>query len=187
MRQTLVRQNLPLVHALARRMAPTARPFLEVGDLVSIGAEALIQASRKYDRSRRVAFASFAYRRVKGAMVEGLGAAGPHSRGRRRRRAGRPDPLSLPVHCSYDDRRHAGAAGRDVAAMAAERIDAGRMAARLRAALEGLDGRERALTVRHYFAGEPMNDIASDLGISPAWASRLHARALARLRDALSR
>jgi RNA polymerase sigma factor for flagellar operon FliA len=181
----LVTENLPLVRALARRMAPTARPFLELGDLVSIGTEALLLASRRFDRSRNVAFGSFAYRRVRGAMVEGLGAAGPHSRGRRRRRAGRPEPRPLPALCEYDDRRHASPGGRELVAALAERIDGQRLAARLEEALAALDDRERALIRRHYFDGEPVQDVARDLGISRAWASRLHARALARLRDTL--
>ena len=181
----LVTQNLPLVRALARRMAPTARPFLELGDLVSIGTEALLLASQRFDRSRNVAFGSFAYRRVRGAMVEGLGAAGPHSRGLRRRRAGRAEPRQLPALCAYDDRRHATPGGRELAAALAERIDDKRLSARLDEALAALDDRERALIRRHYFDGEPVQDVARDLGISRAWASRLHARALARLRDTL--
>lgn len=182
----LVSDNLPLVRALARRMAPTAHPFLEVGDLVSIGTEALLQASRRYDRSRAVPFGSFAYRRVRGAMVEGLGAAGPHSRGRRRRRAGRRDPGPLPAFCEFDDRRHAGPGRPELAALMAERIDGGRLNARLAAALGALDERERELIRRHYFDGVPVSLVAKDLGISRAWASRLHARILERLRAALA-
>jgi len=182
----LVRDHLPLVRALARRIAPSARPFLELGDLLSIGTEALLVASRRFDRNRNVAFGSFAYRRVRGAMIEGLGAAGPHSRGRRRRRAGRPERRALPVLCEYDDRRQAGAGCRELATMLAERIDDHRLAGRLDEALAALDERERDLVRRHYFEGEPVQDIARDLGISRAWASRLHARALARLRDRLA-
>jgi RNA polymerase sigma factor for flagellar operon FliA len=70
--------------------------------------------------------------------------------------------------------------------MLAERIDDHRLAGRLDQALAALDQRERELVRRHYFDGEPVQDIARDLGISRAWASRLHARALARLRDQLA-
>jgi RNA polymerase sigma factor for flagellar operon FliA len=182
----LVAENLPLVRALARRMAPTARPFLELGDLESIGTEALLRASRRYDRSRAVPFGAFAYQRVRGAMVEGLGAAGPHSRGRRRRRAGRREPGPLPTFCEFDDRRHAASGRGELAGLMADRIDGGRMNARLAAALAALDERERELICRHYFDGVPVMQVARELGISRAWASRLHARILARLRDALA-
>jgi len=182
----LVHDNLPLVCSLARRMAPSARPFLELGDLVSIGTEALLQASRRFDRSRNVPFGSFAYRRVRGAMIEGLGAAGPHSRGRRRRRAGRPERGPLPFLCEYDDRRQVGAGRRELVAQLAEQIDDHRLQARLESAMAALDEREHDLIRRHYLEGEPLQDIARDLGISRAWASRLHARALLRLRDQLA-
>ncbi len=182
----LVTDNLPLVRSLARRMAPSARPYLELGDLVSIGAEALLLASRRFDRSRKVPFGSFAYRRVRGAMIEGLGAAGPHSRGRRRRRAGRPERRALPFLCVYDDRQHMSESRREVAAQLAERIDDHRLATRLQSAMASLDERERELVCRHYLEGEDLQDIAADLGISRAWASRLHARALVRLREQLA-
>ena len=183
----LVTENLPLVRSLARRMAPTARPYLELGDLVSIGTEALLKASRRYDASRKVAFGTFAYQRIRGAMVEGLGAAGPHSRGRRRRRAGRPEPRALPVFCEYDDRRQVTAGRGELAAMVVERIDCHRLSDRLESALGELDPREREIIRRHYIDGEPVIDIARDLGISRSWASRTHARALANLRAALER
>lgn len=39
---------------------------------------------------------------------------------------------------------------------------------------------------RHYYADESFQEIGSQLGICKAWACRLHARAVAHLRDALS-
>ena len=55
--------------------------------------------------------------------------------------------------------------------------------------LEGLvrdlPDRERALIDRHYFGGEPFDEIAKDIGISKSWASRLHAQAIQKLAAAL--
>jgi DNA-directed RNA polymerase specialized sigma24 family protein len=45
---------------------------------------------------------------------------------------------------------------------------------------------ERQLVERHYFRGEAFNDIAESLGISKSWASRMHAKALLCLREALT-
>jgi RNA polymerase sigma factor for flagellar operon FliA len=56
---------------------------------------------------------------------------------------------------------------------------------RLRGAVSELPVRERTLVERHYFAGEPFDAIAEDLGISKSWASRLHAAAMSRLADEL--
>lgn len=52
----------------------------------------------------------------------------------------------------------------------------------LRQAVTELDDvRQRELIERHYFGGEPVADIAADLGLSKSWASRLHAAAVRRL------
>jgi RNA polymerase sigma factor for flagellar operon FliA len=48
----------------------------------------------------------------------------------------------------------------------------------LRSAVHALPERERALVERHYYGDERFDHIASDLGISKAWASRLHASAM---------
>jgi RNA polymerase sigma factor for flagellar operon FliA len=59
------------------------------------------------------------------------------------------------------------------------------VAASVRGALSDLPERERALVERHYYGGEEFDAIAQDLGISKSWASRLHARAIASLGNAL--
>ncbi|HLU66737.1 MAG TPA: sigma-70 family RNA polymerase sigma factor [Kofleriaceae bacterium] len=166
-------------------MARTARPYLELDDLISIGTEALLRASERFDPARAVPFGSFAYLRVRGAMVEGIGRVGPHSRGVIRRRAGRaprPAPLSP---CPYDDGRHAGRSRRELADWMVDSLDRERLAPRLGVALAQLSHQERALVERHYFAGESLLDIGRDLGISKSWASRVHGRALGKLRRIL--
>ena len=189
-RTRLVRDNLKLVHHLARKMSRRAAPYLEVDDLVSIGAEALLVASQRYDEGRAVAFGSFAYLRVRGAMIEGLGQAGPVSRGLARKRRDRPNAgRSAPRLHAYDDARQTGGVTAPTHAELADRmiggIDVGRLAPRVREVLAALDPTDRAFIERHYFGGESLLDIGKDLGVSKSWASRVHARALARLRAAL--
>lgn len=48
-------------------------------------------------------------------------------------------------------------------------------------AIDDLPEQERALVRRHYFEGERFDHVASELGLSKSWASRLHTRAVARL------
>jgi RNA polymerase sigma factor for flagellar operon FliA len=75
--------------------------------------------------------------------------------------------------------------GFDVAAQTpgpAERIDATRLAARLRAAIDRLPEKERALVTKHYWEGKNLLEAGEELGMSKSWASRLHAQAVDRLR-----
>lgn len=64
----------------------------------------------------------------------------------------------------------------------ADQLDAGRLAARLRAAIDQLPERERALMRKHYWEGKNLLEAGAELGISKSWASRLHAQAVERLR-----
>ena len=61
---------------LANRLRPAAAP-LDVDDLVSAGTIGLIEAVDRYDPTRGVTFASFAYRRIRGAMIDEISRLGP--------------------------------------------------------------------------------------------------------------
>src|SRR5438309_5008833 len=62
-RQHLVESHLPLVHSLARRYAGQGE---SLDDLVQVGAVGLVKAGNRFDKSRGVAFATFA-----GPVIEG--------------------------------------------------------------------------------------------------------------------
>ena len=66
---------------------------------------------------------------------------------------------------------------------AGERIDIGRLSAKLRDALAALPEKERALVTKHYWEGKNLLEAGAELGISKSWASRLHAQAVDRLRS----
>ena len=59
------------------------------------------------------------------------------------------------------------------------------MKERVRAVVPSLPDRERQLIEGFYFQGRRFDHVAEELGISKSWASRLHHKALARLKDAL--
>jgi len=52
---------------------------------------------------------------------------------------------------------------------------------RVRGAIETLPKEEAELVRRHYLEGERFDHVATDLGLSKSWASRLHTRAIGRL------
>jgi RNA polymerase sigma factor FliA len=186
-RTRLVENHLPLVRHLAARMIHRVRPYVEKDDLIAIGTEALLRAAERFDPSRGVSFGTFAYLRVRGAMCESIGAVGPLSRGMMRRRRGRPERRVLPAVLQFDETEppRTGAALRDLCEALTSAIDASRLTPRLGVALGALDDRDRQLILRHYFAGDTLDEIGRDMGHSRSWASRIHTRALARLRAAL--
>jgi RNA polymerase sigma factor FliA len=64
-------------------------------------------------------------------------------------------------------------------------LERARLAARLRAALDQLPERERTLVLAHYQDDQTLQDAGQAMGLSKSWASRLHARAIDRLRELL--
>jgi RNA polymerase sigma factor for flagellar operon FliA len=68
-REKRVLPHLPLVRSIASRLRRRV-PHVEMDDLVSAGTIGLIEAADRYDAAHGVRFASFAYGRVQGAIID---------------------------------------------------------------------------------------------------------------------
>jgi RNA polymerase sigma factor for flagellar operon FliA len=203
--EQVVRQFAGFVRNLAIRIRSQLRVAVEVDDLVAYGYEGLLEARRRFDASRGIRFEDFAHYRVRMRMLDGLRAM---TRLPRRARA------RLHVMRALDHATEAYAprvSSTDATLLAIRNVLSAQVAAyvianhvepdaespessalrresaeTVRAAMNSLSEAERQLIERHYFRGEAFNDIAEALGISKSWASRMHAKALVRLRDALT-
>lgn len=76
---------LPLVRALVHCMSLPDHPLATYRDLESTGMLGMLQALQSYDPTRGTSFASFAYGRIRGALVDFLRTIDTLSRDRRRR------------------------------------------------------------------------------------------------------
>jgi len=65
-------QLLPMVARIAQRMAGYLKPPLSLEDLVSAGTVGLIKAARNYDPSQQAEFRTYAFIRIKGAILDEL-------------------------------------------------------------------------------------------------------------------
>jgi RNA polymerase sigma factor for flagellar operon FliA len=63
-------QFLPMVHKIAQRVVTYLKPPLSFKDLVSAGTIGLLKAARDFDPSRRAGFKTYAYIRIKGAILD---------------------------------------------------------------------------------------------------------------------
>lgn len=94
-REETVREHLPLVYRLARRVANSVElRGLELNDLVHAGVIGLYQALDRYDASRGVPFGAFAMRHVRGRMLDEIARHHQLPRGLRERQAR--------LHAAYD-------------------------------------------------------------------------------------
>ncbi len=85
-RNQTVLEHLPLVKAIAIRVHEGLPVFVELDDLVHAGVVGLFDAVDKYDRTKNVAFQSYAKHRIKGAILDSLRELDWASRDTRRRR-----------------------------------------------------------------------------------------------------
>src|SRR5947209_5817221 len=64
--------HLPLVRRVAGRIARRLPSHVQLDDLISAGTEGLIDAARKFDPSKGVAFGAYAEIRIRGAVMDEL-------------------------------------------------------------------------------------------------------------------
>lgn len=67
-----IEQFLPMVHKIAQRAASYLRPPLSYDDLVSAGTVGLVKAARDYDPRHQAEFKTYAYIRIRGAILDEL-------------------------------------------------------------------------------------------------------------------
>jgi RNA polymerase sigma factor for flagellar operon FliA len=182
-----------------------------VEDLVAFGFQGLLEARARFDSSKGVPFKSFAYYRVRGAVLDGVRAMArlPRRAYARLKAVEALDRMAEATaesrgmqHTNIDTNLRAIDAilGRVAAAyaVAVSQEDAAAGAGspeeallreergdRMRDAVARLPERERRLVQGHYFEGRRFDDVSAELGISKSWGSRVHAHALDLLRQAL--
>lgn len=84
-RDRVVMEHLPLVKAIAVRVHEGLPVHVELDDLVHAGILGLFDAATKYNPNKKVAFASYAKHRIKGAILDSLRQLDWASRDMRRR------------------------------------------------------------------------------------------------------
>ncbi len=67
-----ISEFLPMVHKIARQVVTYLKPPLSFEDMVSAGAVGLVRAARDFDPSRQAEFKTYAYIRIRGAILDEL-------------------------------------------------------------------------------------------------------------------
>lgn len=68
----LTAEHMDLVYGIAAQVHKTVRHYVELDELVSLGTTGLLEAGERYDPQHGTPFAAFAYRRIRGAIYDGL-------------------------------------------------------------------------------------------------------------------
>jgi RNA polymerase sigma factor for flagellar operon FliA len=220
-----VEDHIPFVRSIARKLREQV-PMVEFDDLVGCGMQGLIEAAQRYDDRHGVAFTTFAYYRVRGAMFDGLRSMGwlPRSEYSKLRLEDRTSSyLNNLAARQASHRESAGSTEspqqegleenvrnisealrgvatifvtllgqkeeqqlQDQRAAPHEQLERHQLAERVRHAMQKLPEKERFLIEMYYFHDQTLEQVGLSMGLSKSWTSRLHARAIALLRDELA-
>lgn len=213
-REALIRQYIPLVKKIARRIHRMV-PSVDIGDLIGDGSIGLIHAVDNFDPARGTPLETYARHLIAGKMLNGIRRMDPVSeRARRAVRDGESERYRLATERGYlpstreIEERCPGYAR---AAIASRRfvplsLDAplpdgmsppsdwsadpaaifmnNEKREALRALLKRLPDRQRRVLHAHYFQGQSLRDIGKAMRISSQRASQLHLAGIRRLQKA---
>lgn len=200
-----------LVRSIAWKIHQRLPRCVDLDDLIGYGQVGLAEAARDFDHSRGIQFTTYAYYRVRGAVLDGLSTMSwftrmDYNRGRYEQAAndvltnnsaddhvaGEVDwfaRTSRSLSAAFVMTHFAGdAAESEVIDHSSPSADAEAtdMKILIEKLLTNLSDQEKSLIRSIYFEGLSIKDAGEKVGISKAWASRLHARTLETLALQLS-
>lgn len=203
--QELVASCQGLVRSIAWKIHQKVLRHVELDDLIGYGQLGLVEAARDFDPELGHQFTTYAYHRVRGAILDGLAKMSwfrraDYYQGRYEAAASEVVESSLQeergdldwfrstahslcgsflvsqfspeVHETPDQRSELSPPEQMAAAEVADRVTA---------VIASLEVQEQTLIRRIYFDGWSIKRAGEELGISKAWASRIHSRTLERL------
>ena len=205
-----------LVRSIAWKIHRRLPTHIDLDDLIGDGQVGLAEAARDYDPSRGAQFTTFAYYRIRGAILDGLSRTNwfnqaDYSRGRYERMADavldadqndsssalsediqwfRSVTRSLGVVFLFSQAQADEEHPMDVEARpeptAVDKIVREETVERLWVEVDRLPEDERTLMLAAYREGLSLKAAGERIGISKAWASRLHGRILEKLARAIA-
>lgn len=200
-----------LVEKVVRRLVRELDLSCDPEDLRGWGQQGLLEAKTRFDASRGVRFSTYAYYRVRGSVIDGV-----RKQGWLRRRAyaklkafGATDQVCESVAetsgSAPDVAERAaqigdilgkisaayllsalGQGSDDQADTPEQQVDLAMTRKLVQRELAELPERERSLLQAIYFEDATIEEAGARLGLSKSWASRMHAKALERLRKSLA-
>jgi RNA polymerase sigma factor for flagellar operon FliA len=215
----LVFAHQGLVKAIARGIHRSFPNFIELDDLIGYGQVGLAQAAQDFDADRGIQFSTFAYYRIRGAILDGANqmtwlkrttvagsayermsgdvlatdaadsaaAAAPSDDVAWLSGSGGKLAMVFFLSQAGEEGRQSTEVADEQAEMPLESLLDDELKQSLRQAIDELPDDARRLIRGTYFEGKTLKDAGQELGISKAWASRLHARALEQLARGLRR
>jgi RNA polymerase sigma factor for flagellar operon FliA len=203
--EELIEKHVGYAHAIARTLLSRYPSNVAQGDLESAAEFGLVQAARAFDPARGIAFTTFAYYRIRGAIFDEIRqlcrASSFETAANDYMGEQMMAPRPVEAEAGYQELR--GIASHLVSSyllsldgLNGERIPEAAMspmgqvlhqeeAETVRQALEQLPDRYRTILYAYYYQDLSLESIGRRLKLSKSWVSRLHAKALSMLHGIL--
>jgi RNA polymerase sigma factor FliA len=206
MMNELIESHLGYAHAIAAELTGKYPPNITRTDLERAAEFGLVEAARRYDPSRSVSFATFAYYRVRGAIFDEVRKSWQAShlkcsseksipeeiadappRGEERASWGEFEDYMYPQSDTYLVSLDSGHAECIIATTdsPASQVLRKEESEAIQEAIRQLPKRHRFVLRAHYYEDLSLVSIGKQLNLSKSWVSRIHAQALAMLRKVL--
>jgi len=201
---TRVKEGEGLVEVCARIVVrTTGEAYATMDDLRGFGREGLLDAARAFDERRGVPFERWASLRIRSAIIDGVRRWGPLPAKARRELQALEAADSMPNGSDASESSDSGAGigpstrdlrggvGSDVERLGGsgpspeDAMARAQFASLVREIVASLPARERELVERSYFNGQTLEQAAASMGVTRAWARRIHARAMETMQRAL--
>lgn len=211
-KDALVERYENLVNSVAHGIHNRQSMDVPFEDVRAYGYEGLLEAQQNFDPERGVSFSSFAYYRIRGAILDGFRdegwsmrdqafdvndyvAVNDHMESHNESRANLPRSKTFKDSIKHIDKM----VGDTVTILLMrnydlqdleitedseqqDRVEKRERLEVLRDGLETLSENEREVVVRYLYEDERMRDIADDMDYSKGWVSRIKARAIDKVR-----
>jgi RNA polymerase sigma factor FliA len=201
----LIESHISYAHAVATELLARFPAYIDRQDVLAAAEYGLVQAANTYDASKGVAFTTFAYYRIRGAVFDLLRQVVKGTRFEEAANeymvdysadpsAGVPSYVEIKnlasgIAASYflsleklPSEPQARSAEAPLDTLLRQEQEKG-----IRQALKTLPEKNRQVLEAYYFEDLTLEEIGNRLGLSKSWVSRMHAKGLEMLRPAVER
>lgn len=199
----LIESHISYAHAVAAELLARFPAHVDRQDVLSAAEYGLVQAANTYDATKGVAFTTFAYYRIRGAVFDLLRETIKTSRFEEAANeymmdytAGASAPsyaevknLAAGIVASYflSSEKSAPEARLQSPEAPLDSLLKKEQQKEIRQALKNLPEKNRKVLEAYYFEDLTLEEIGKRLGLSKSWVSRMHAKGLEMLRPAVER
>ena len=214
-REELVEKYRYYVYSIVKKVRSTLHRHVEFEELVSYGMIGLMEAADRFDPRRGIAFSTFSYYRIRGAVFDGLRDMGVLMRSPKGKWVQREANVNDLVQTASDDSKGSNQSVKDelkevgsiidkiipayllsisdestpelidTSELPSDIVEMDDLVKMVRMQVKALSDKERILLEKLYFKQMTTTNLAKEMGVTKSWVSRLHSKAVAQLRENL--